>query len=570
MYNRSVVHKTVPNMRVSEIPARRSVNVAKKSRGKSSKNTNQKALTRRPGIMPPHYGQSMIALQKLPRSEQPTSSAMTINCTPDSSLEDGDVVYLGFKLANIPGGMLDRHHGALVDSNQGHNEVRPQNLNMEPPRINATITTNQHPCQEQHVDDKTMFSASEARLPHPSNLVCVNKPVKCSGKIDPEQAPRMPLVLPPSSYTKLSHGASTNRSELSPALEASHPRPQRPFRDASALEAAAEESQPTSGGARMEAPGVPRTVVVPSRGTEPALHRVSDRIGSLRVTKQRKKPRNSQDTQEKVTSTTSQARTAPVVSNIDHAIEMVRVAILSDQFLAEHNHKLNEDHAKEVQAELKCLVRDQETTIIDLKAKQLESNASVTRIVEKAKTNQKFVTGIQADYEKLQKSTAAFQAQSKRMWQDKINEVEAEKQALHREFEATADSLRQSQRKMKAAVDEMYIRLSTSELEKNALSKRLDLQTARYEEKKNKCDKLEGQTLQLIQRVQGELGDSFTAVTRKLDHLQSRSDQAHADGRFDAAMSQLFEKVKELQATPFLTIRDLGDAEGILQHLLEK
>jgi hypothetical protein len=301
-----------------------------------------------------------------------------------------------------------------------------------------------------------------------------------------------------------------------------------------------------------------------SKVSEAALHGASDRGGPHRVGKPRRKVRA-------VSGPLSHGVQGPAMSlGVERSLENLRVAMLADNFRLQHEHTTTTKQHEEKTALLQQVVDLQNNTIAEYKQKHQDLDGALNRLTDKAKTNQRYATGLQKDYEKLQKSFTTLQDQSKKTLQAKIAEIESEKDALRREFEATTDILAKNQKNLKSTVEDLYIRFTISDSKKKDLAENLSKQEAMYEEERRKRDDLEKQLLSGVQNMQRQLGDSSTALFDKLKLLQSSVNNLAAADDQDVAIKECLAVLRTLQSTPFLTAKDMQKAEGMLRFVHER
>jgi hypothetical protein len=298
--------------------------------------------------------------------------------------------------------------------------------------------------------------------------------------------------------------------------------------------------------------------------SEAALHGASDRGGSNRVAKPRQKSRA-------VSGTLSLGVQGPSMSlGVERSLENLRVAMLADNFRTQHEHTMTTKHQEENTARLKQMVDLLNNNIAEHQQKNHDLKGALGRLTDKAKTNQRYLTGLQKDYENLQKSVTTSRDQSKKTLQTKIAEIENEKDVLRREFEATTDALAKSQRKMKSVIDDLYIRYVISESKKKDLAEKLIKQEAVCEEERRKRDDVEKQLLSGVQSVQRQLGDSSTALVEKIELLQSSVNKLAEGDDHDTEIKECLAVARSLQLTPFLNSKDVQKAEGMLRFVHER
>jgi hypothetical protein len=298
--------------------------------------------------------------------------------------------------------------------------------------------------------------------------------------------------------------------------------------------------------------------------SEAALHGASDRGGSNRVAKPRQKSRA-------VSGPLSLGVQGPSMSlGVERSLENLRVAMLADNFRTQHEHTMTTKHQEENTARLKQMVDLLNNNIAEHQQKNHDLKGALGRLTDKAKTNQRYLTGLQKDYENLQKSVTTSWDQSKKTLQTKIAEIENEKDVLRREFEATTDALAKSQRKMKSVIDDLYIRYVISESKKKDLAEKLIKQEAVCEEERRKRDDVEKQLLSGVQSVQRQLGDSSTALVEKIELLQSSVNKLAEGDDHNTEIKECLAVVRSLQLTPFLNSKDVQKAEGMLRFVHER
>ena len=297
---------------------------------------------------------------------------------------------------------------------------------------------------------------------------------------------------------------------------------------------------------------------------EAALHGASDRGGPNRVEKPRRKSRPASGP------LPHDMRVSSMPLDTERCLENLRAAMMADNFRMQHENTMTMKQNEERTALLKETVGLQNNTIAEYKQKHLDLDGALTRLTDKAKTNQIYVTGLQRDYEKLQKSVKTFQDQSRKDLRAKIVEIENEKDSLRREFEATTDVLAKSQKNMRKMVEDLYIRLTLSDSKKRDLAENLRKQEAMYQEERRKRDELEKQLLSGVQNMQRQLGDSSTTLVDKLELLESSVNKVATKDDLHVEIKECLTVLRSLQSTPFLTSKDVQKAEGMLRFVHER
>ncbi|KAH7397328.1 hypothetical protein BKA66DRAFT_369584, partial [Pyrenochaeta sp. MPI-SDFR-AT-0127] len=133
----------------------------------------------------------------------------------------------------------------------------------------------------------------------------------------------------------------------------------------------------------------------------------------------------------------------------------------------------------------------------------------------------------------------------------------------------TLDVLAKSQKTLKATVDDLYSRLIFCESKKRDFAKDLESQTAMYQDERKKRDFLEHQLLSTVQSTQGELRNTSKALISRLEALQSSENRFKGDEGHGTGIKECLVVLRNLQATPFVTIKDFQTAEGMFRFMRE-
>jgi hypothetical protein len=296
--------------------------------------------------------------------------------------------------------------------------------------------------------------------------------------------------------------------------------------------------------------------------TDAVLHGIHDRNGPCRVGKAQKKRR----LQHQVMAPTSFCNVEIVPqTEFDKALVTLSTAHHADQSRKDRDIEMQAEHFKEIKALLQNQINQLSATISEWKDKYAALNTVVVDFREKAKTNQKFVSGLQKDHEKLQKSVVTIQNECKKALQKNIAELEQEKKSLLRQFNTTLATLEKGQKNLKGTVDELYVDLRISQSKRTDLEENLTKQIIMYEEEKSKRNDLEKRILPSVQTVQRQLEDRSTQLIRSLDTLRKSVDGVIAEKETGASLQECLDTLHEIQARPSLTSKDLERSEGMLR-----
>jgi hypothetical protein len=300
------------------------------------------------------------------------------------------------------------------------------------------------------------------------------------------------------------------------------------------------------------------------------LHHVSSQKVTHRVEKPQKNKRAVDDPPSLTTPVLVPSRGPDMHSGFEQTLERLREAYCTEQHQKDHDIATQTKHFEEIKANLQDQINQYSVIITKWKDKHDALNMKVLQLQERAKINQKYVSGLQRDHEKLQNSASAFQDECKRTLQQKIAEVESEKKSLQRELEKTLDTLVKGQRTLKGTVNDLYERLTTSDIRRKHLAEDLNKQVTMYEEEKSKRIDLETQMLSSFQSVQRLLGDCSTQLLEKFESLQSSVESSVLANEKQSIVQECFATLQKLQDTPSLAIKDIKKAEGMLRFMYDK
>ncbi|CAN9087544.1 unnamed protein product [Alternaria alternata] len=291
--------------------------------------------------------------------------------------------------------------------------------------------------------------------------------------------------------------------------------------------------------------------VAPQPGINEAHpHGIPNRDGPLRMTKSRRKLRpsgpTSYDTQGKAVS-----------PSVEHAMETARVAILANKYRIQHETTtLTQKHKAEL-AELQCTINNQIQSIADHDRRYQDLKKTLSQLTSTAKTNQRFVTGLQQDFENLQKSSTSFHKECGKTLTKKITELEDEKRSLQEDVGTMTDKLAATQRKMRSTLDDLWIRFVVSESKREDLAENLAKQEAALKEERKKRDEFGKQLFSDVQSIPRQVVDSSVALTKKIELLQVTLDNTTTHSSQNDQIKECLEALQPLRLTPVMTMQDI-------------
>jgi hypothetical protein len=296
------------------------------------------------------------------------------------------------------------------------------------------------------------------------------------------------------------------------------------------------------------------------------LHGIFDMNGSYRIGKALKKR---QVPQQAMAPTSFRNTESGAQTEFDKALVTLGAAHHADQLRKDSHITTQAEHFKEVKTLLQDQLNQYSVTISEWKDKHAALNANVVHLREKAKTNQKYVSGLQKDHEKLQRCLVTLQDECKKVLKEKIAEVEHEKKSLLHEFNNTLDTLGKGHKNLKETVDDLYVQLRISEAKRRDLAENMTKQIAMYEQEKSQRNDLESQLLPSIQSVQRQLEDRSAHLSGNINALQNSINGVTSGLAQDTSLQECIAILRKVQKTPFLTAKDGEKSEGILRFVYD-
>jgi hypothetical protein len=311
------------------------------------------------------------------------------------------------------------------------------------------------------------------------------------------------------------------------------------------------------------------------------IHRVpsdeSPASGPSRIVKPSRKTRLNRGNNSNVPPTDRAFKAHPGPVAIDIAWNNLRSACLADQNQTEHRMSFVVAELKTEKAELKAekaqlqdTVSQQLTTIIKQRCQLDNMKTQYARLSDTAKSNQKYVAGLQKDHEKLRKSVLSCQEKNKQTLEAQKDEINQEKEALRVQLESTVDTLSKRQRSLLDTTEEALACCSTARVRERELYKQLEELLNMYKAEKDRRIEIEKQLLPSVHSMQDQLKESTAALKETFASLRTDlQDRANQDDRF-RSIEECVIIVRKLEAQPILTPNDVRKAEGMLRFLYER
>jgi hypothetical protein len=318
-----------------------------------------------------------------------------------------------------------------------------------------------------------------------------------------------------------------------------------------------------------------------SHAHEAKVHRVpsneSPALGPSRIVKPSRKTRLIRGNNSSVQTTGRAVQAHSGAAAIEVAWNNLRSACLADQNQAEHRMSLVVAELKTEKAELKTeraqlqdTVSQQLTTIIEQRCQLDSMKTQCAKLSDTAKSNQKYVAGLQKDHEKLRKSVLSYQEKTKQTLEAQKDENNQEKEALRVQLESTVDTLSKRQKSLSDTTKEALAFYEAARLRERELYRQLEQLLNMYKAEKDRRIELEKQLLPSVQSMQDQLKESTATLKETFDSLRTElQDRANQDDRF-CAIEECATILRKLEAQPILTPNDVRKAEGMLRFLHER
>ena len=303
---------------------------------------------------------------------------------------------------------------------------------------------------------------------------------------------------------------------------------------------------------------------VKNRPVDEPLHGVSSRAGPNRVSKPKKKKRN--------TVTLHPAAAMSAIGDhdgffqaFDHVLDGLRMVV----FKAHSDHTSGMNARKGSIEALQQVIGLQKATIEALKNTDAKTRATMARQADTVEKLKKYVKGLETDHAKIKANIRSYHNECDEFWKEKVGEVSTEKVELEREFSTMIHAVNKSRHSMKTAMVECCHKLELSEHKRTTLVQDLKMQHALLATEKKKSADLEQQIISSLQAIHNRLENSIGAMNEKLGSIQSSVEDTSADDKRVACLNECMEALKGLRAIPFLTAKDTQKAEGMLRFLHE-
>lgn len=199
-------------------------------------------------------------------------------------------------------------------------------------------------------------------------------------------------------------------------------------------------------------------------------------------------------------------------------------------------------------------------------SKNAQLKGKVKEMQNRGKGLEKFSTGLGLDLGRLQQEARDYGLKCGTIVDKKVAELEEIKSGLIQDFNATLDKIDKSRRQTKSVLDDCYAQLIISESRNVHLAERLRFQDRLYVEEKERCLSLEQQVLPCLKALDGLVVQNGHTLRSDLTTMRESLEDKAAEQERIAHLKQCAEALDTLRTTPFLTLNNVKQAEGILHE----
>lgn len=290
--------------------------------------------------------------------------------------------------------------------------------------------------------------------------------------------------------------------------------------------------------------------------------------GSALVIKATKQPRIALSDQSRLPAKVENSLICPNSTAIDTVLEAVRATYLADLYQIESRMSSTIKELEGKNRQLQETVSQQLDTMTEQRIELSKEKECRARFAETAKSNQKYVAGLQKDHEKLKKSVISYQEQAKQTLQAGLVGLKEEKKSWEGELDGCITAVSKGQKAMRSTMEELNSRCNAAEWREHELQKQLEKQARTYEDEKNRRIRVGEPILPLIRSMQSQLEGSFAILVERFNSLRTDLLESDASKQNDLSTAKdCLLDLRKLQISPPLTSGDVRRAEAMLRLL---
>lgn len=206
--------------------------------------------------------------------------------------------------------------------------------------------------------------------------------------------------------------------------------------------------------------------------------------------------------------------------------------------------------------------------VLDAGKKNLQEDlASVRR---KFKDMKDRYEGAQSNYQNLKQHAETYRKKCDEALQSTVAECNDYKAELAEDFTVTLDAVNRNRLRMKAVLDDCFMRLTVVESKNADLTTKLAEQTGRYQDEKQRRQDLEQKTLSTLQTMMGNTEARLASFSEELSSMRHLENDAASGAIRHDNLEKILKPIKSLLEAPLLTINHISKAENMIRYIGEQ
>jgi hypothetical protein len=305
------------------------------------------------------------------------------------------------------------------------------------------------------------------------------------------------------------------------------------------------------------------------RAHEEKLHMSSAQNGPNRVAKPRRKQRVTSATTAPISRKAVRPLMPKQLTPLAGAFEFLKATVLAEEVRQEYKSAATSKNHEDYVAALQQAIETQKSRIEALEVDKAALQNSMERQRDRAINLRKYVDGIQNDHEKLKAEAKVHYKECSRVLADEVHTVQQEKIDLENDFQDAINASANSQRSLRKALDDCVFRLELSEAMKRSMADQLLERATLFKEEKKKREELEQNMMASLHSVERLVQDTNGTLLDKLGSILASVENNGANDSHDTRLQECVDALRNMRETPFLTIKDLEKAQGMLRFVYE-
>jgi hypothetical protein len=302
---------------------------------------------------------------------------------------------------------------------------------------------------------------------------------------------------------------------------------------------------------------------------EERLHMSSAQDGSNRVAKPRRKQRVTGATAASISRKAVRPLMPKQLTPLEGAVEFLKATVLAEEVRQEYKSAASSKHHEDYVAALQQAIETQKGRIEALEVDKAVLHTTMERQRDRAINLRKYVDGIQNDHEKLKAEAKVHYKECSQALTDEVHTAQREKTDLENDFQNAINASAESQRSLRKALDDCVFRLELSEATKRSMADQLRERAIILKEEKKKREELEQNMMASLQSVERLVQDTNGTLLDNLGSILTSIENNGAKDSHDLRLQECVDALRNMRETPFLTIKDLEKAQGMLRFVHE-